>query len=153
MEPGALPPVLKRDLEIAWQAANVRGALAPPDVARAFRFCRPDGSVTDFAVADSDARSWASAVDRAIGLHTNYGLSLCLRLLALVDLLARARSAARLLSVDRQKVEVHPSVLRAAACAPLDDTGRFDEARFMTRVSEFLSSPGGIYALPAGVRA
>ena len=62
---------------------------------RGFRFRRPDGSYTDLALADRDARCWAGAVDRTAGLTSSYGLSLCLRLLALVDLLARARGPSR----------------------------------------------------------
>ncbi len=153
MEPGALPPVLKRDLESAWDQAGAAARAAGRDVARAFRFRRKDGSTTDLALVDADARSWASAVDRMAGLHTSYGLSLCLRLLALVDLLARARVAARLLETDRDKLRLDPSLLRAAASAPLDDDGRFDEARFMTRLSEHLPALGGKRMLPGGAIA
>ncbi len=153
MEPAALPPVLKRDLETAWDAAGAAARAARRDVARAFRFRRPDGSVMDFALVDADARSWASTVDRMTGLHTSYGLSLCLRLLALVDLLARARTAARLLDTDRHRAHPHPSLLRAAASTPLDDNGRFDEARFMIRLSEHLPGFGGELMSPRGALA
>ncbi len=153
MEPGALPPVLKRDLEKVWEAAGAAARAARRDVARAFRFRRPDGSVLDFALIDADARCWAAAVDRTIGLHTSYGLSLCLRLLALVDLLAHARTAARLLEVDRRSVQPHPSLLRTAASTPLDHDGRFNETRFMARLAAHLPGFGGELTLPRGALA
>ena len=68
---------------------------------RLFRFCRADGTSTDLALADPDACCWAGAVDGTVGIGTSYGLSLCLRLLALVDLLASARWAGTLFAVRR----------------------------------------------------
>ena len=56
-----------------------------------------------------DARCWAGAVDRTVGLGTSYGLALCLRLLALVDLLARARWAIPLFRLERDGADLHPS--------------------------------------------
>lgn len=142
MEPDALPPVLKRDLETAWDAVQNLRRWASQDVARGFRFLREDGSAMDLLIVDQDARSWASAVDRLAGLHTSYGLSLCLRLLALIDLLGRWREASRLVDRGGPEIRPHPSLLRTAAAAPLDGNGRFDEIRFMSRLAQHLPQAG-----------
>lgn len=81
-------------------------------------------------LADPDARCWAGAVDTTVGIHTRYGLSLCLRLLALVDLLARAGWASGVLRFAPDGAELHPALLRAAASVPLTAEARFDEAGF-----------------------
>jgi hypothetical protein len=75
-------------------------------------------------------------------MHTSYGLSLCLRLLALVDLLARERWAAALLTVTRGGAELDPALLRAAAIAPLNREARFDETKFRALVTTRLEGPG-----------
>src|SRR5579875_2244676 len=83
--PKTLPPVTRRELVLAWDAARTGALIATaPGALRAFRFARTDGSVTDLALADRDARCWAQALDRRVSLSTAYGLSICLRLLALV---------------------------------------------------------------------
>ena len=145
LAPEALPPVRQRDLEAAWDAARANAIAAGVDgfgagasgwsVARLFRFRRADGSHTDLALADQDACCWAGAVDGTVGMHTSYGLSLCLRLLALVDLLARARWAVGLFSLRPDGAEIHPTVLRAAAVSPLTPDARFDESGFRAQVS------------------
>lgn len=125
--PEALPPVRGRDLERAWYAARA-AALAPAwGVARGFRFRRRDGSVTEMALADPDACCWAAAVDGIAGLGSAYGMSLCLRLLALVDLLGRAQWAAPFCRLARDGADLHPALLRAAATVPLTSEARFDE--------------------------
>lgn len=128
--PEDLPAVCKRDLEHAWHAARDAALAASWGVARGFRFRRRDGSFTDLALADRDACCWAAAVDGLAGLSSAYGLSLCLRLLALVDLLSRASWAAPLCRLERDGADLHPSLLRAAAATPLSAEGRFDEAGF-----------------------
>ena len=85
----------RRDLERAWYAARDAALAQHWGVNRFFRFERHDGSYGDLALADRDACCWADAVDGTIGLRNSYGLAVCLRLLALVDLLARARWATR----------------------------------------------------------
>jgi hypothetical protein len=137
LPPEALPPVLGRDLEAAWDAAHRAARSARWGVARGFRFRRHDGSYIDLALSDRDAACWASAVDGMIGMHTSYGLSLCLRLLALVDLLSRAHWAAALFQAGRVRRELHPSLLRTAASAPLTAEARFDEAGFCARLGQF----------------
>lgn len=136
--PEALPPVCGRDLERAWYAAREAAISESWGAVRGFRFCRPDGSHTDLALADRDARCWAGAVDGTVGIGNSYGLSLCLRLLALVDLLARVDWARSLLRLERDGAEFHPSLLRTAASTPLTHDARFDETRFRTNLPPFL---------------
>jgi len=89
------------------------------------------------ALADRDACCWADAVDRLLGLRSSYGVSVCLRLLALVDLLARVRWADALCALRHDGADLHPSLLRAAASAPLTAEARFDEISFRTRLARF----------------
>jgi hypothetical protein len=138
--PADLPPVLGRDLLRAWELAREAARLAIWSVGRIFRFQAADGTTTDLALADEDARCWAGAVDRALGIQTGYGLSVCLRLLALVDLLARAGWAAGLVDLNRGGAELHPALLRAAAQAPLTADARFDEQLLLATCADL---PGG----------
>lgn len=134
LPPEALPPVRLRDLAGAWDAARAAASAATWGAARLFRFRRADGSCTDLALADPDACCWAGAIDGTVGMNTSYGLSLCLRLLALVDLLARAGWATSLFAVKPDGAEIDPTVLRTAATAPLTRDARFDECGFRDRV-------------------
>jgi len=133
--PEALPSVRGRDLERAWYAAREAAIAGAWSAVRGFRFRRPDGSHTDLALADPHARCWAGAVDGTVGLSNGYGLALCLRLLALVDLLARARWALPLFRLERDGADLHPSLLLAAATAPLTAEARFDEGSFRANLS------------------
>ncbi len=137
--PEALPPVQKRDLEHAWYAAREAALAQNWGVVRGFRFQRPDGSHTDLALADRDARCWVGAVDRTVGIANGYGLSLCLRLLALVDLLAHARWTHTLLRLERDGAELHPALLRTAASVALTAEAGFDEASFRLRLAQFVA--------------
>jgi hypothetical protein len=139
LPPEALPSVRKRDLERAWYAAREAALAERQGAVRGFRFNRPDGSHTDLALADRDARCWVGAVDRTIGIANAPGLSLCLRLLALIDLLARAPWARSLFHLARDGAEFHPALLRTAASQPLTQEARFDEAGFQARLSHFVS--------------
>ncbi len=132
MPPEGLPAVRGRDLAAAWDAAREAAHSTGADwgSCRRFVFDRDDGTVTELALTDRDARCWAAGVERVAALQTSYGVSLCLRLLALVDLLARAPWAARLLAFEAGLARLHPAVLRLAASAPLSAEARFDEARF-----------------------
>jgi hypothetical protein len=138
LPPEALPTVCKRDLERAWYAARDAALAERQGAVRGFRFNRPDGSHTDLALADRDARCWVGAVDLTVGIATANGLSLCLRLLALIDLLARAPWARSLLHLARDGAEFHPALLKAAASQPLTRDARFDETGFRTRLSRFV---------------
>jgi hypothetical protein len=139
LPPEALPSVCKRDLERAWYAAREAALAERQGAVRGFRFNRPDGSHTDLALADRDARCWVGAVDRTVGIANAPGLSLCLRLLALIDLLARAPWARSLFHLARDGAEFHPALLRAAASQPLTRDARFDEAGFQARLSRCVS--------------
>jgi hypothetical protein len=127
--PSDLPAVRGRDLEAAWEQARQAAREAAWSVARAFRFRAADGGWTDLALHDADARCWAGAVDRAVGMQTAYGLSVCLRLLALIQLLARSPWSAGLIDLSHE-AELHPALLRLAAEARLTDDATFDEHGF-----------------------
>ena len=75
-------------------------------------------------------------MDGTVGMGSSYGLSLCLRLLALVDLLATARWASHLFSLRRDGAEIEPSLLHAAATLPLTRDARFDEIGFRANVAQ-----------------
>ena len=70
-------------------------------------------------------------------MHTSYGLSLCFRPLALVELLSRAHWAAALFQAGRMRQKLHPSLLHTAANTPLTAEARFDEAGFRARLAQF----------------
>jgi len=137
LPPEELPAVCKRDLELAWFAARDAAIAQHWGAVRGFRFNRPDGTHTDLALADRDARCWVDAVDHTVGIGNSKGLSLCLRLLALVDLLARATWARPMFRLERDGAELHPALLRTAATLPLTPDARFDETGFRIRLSTF----------------
>ncbi len=119
--PAALPAVTARDIEQAWEATQPAAA-APP---RAFRFAgRPP---LELRLADTDASAWVAAVERSIGLHSLHGVSVCLRLLALVALMARAAWLRAWFTLAPEGAVIRPELLRAAAAVPLNEAGGFDE--------------------------
>jgi len=134
--PENLPPVRKRDVETAWEAARSAARARLWGQARGFRFRRPDGAYSDLLLVEPNAACWANAVDRTMGLGNTYGLSLCLRLLALVDLLAHARWADKLYSLERGTAVLDPALLRLAATARLTAEASFDAAEFYARLAE-----------------
>lgn len=134
LPPEGMPPVPVRALEAALDAARAATFDDSDRRHRSFRFLGADGAVADFDIADRDARIWAAAVDRRTGLETLDGLSLCLRLLALVDLLATAPWASRYLSTGHG-LRIGRHLLRAAARADLTEEARFDEASFCRNLS------------------
>jgi hypothetical protein len=139
LPPEALPPVTSRDLERAWYAAR-RAALAEQwGAVRVFRFRRADGGHSDLVLADRDASCWAGALDAMYGMSTRRGLSLCLRLLALVDLLAHAPWAVPLLRLARDGAEPDPVLLQVAATEPLTHEARFDQTGFRDRLARYTS--------------
>jgi hypothetical protein len=128
LPPQAMPPVTIRDLEQAWDAARA-AALSPSGAAhRQFSFRGADGRIATFDLDDRDARHWVSAVDRVSGLTTLAGISLCLRLLALIDLMTRSPWALGLMTPKRDGARLDRDLLRAAAHADLPEEARFDEA-------------------------
>jgi hypothetical protein len=128
LPPEAMPPVTIRALEQAWDAARAASLSQARAAHRRFRFLGPDGKVADFDLDDRDARCWAGAVDRVAGLATLGGISLCLRLLALVDLMATSPWAFGFMTPKRDGARLDRALLRAAARADLTGEARFDEA-------------------------
>ena len=120
-----LTPVLARDVAAAWDAARGAAVDAAWGCLRLFRFRAADGTTTDLALADPDASCWAAAVDSRIGLDHVYGIAVCVRLLALVDLMASADWAGRYFTVKRDGAEIDPALLRAATLR-LTVQGRLD---------------------------
>ena len=135
MPPEALPAVRPRDIEAAW--CRARGAALGEQWGdpRIFHFLRADGSRIDLALTDPDAACWASAADRVAGLTTVYGLSLCLRLLALVALLARAAWARAYFKLDRDGARLDAGLLATAAGVPLTPEAGFDPDSFHARLT------------------
>ena len=124
--PSELPPVFGRDLDRAWDAARRAAQQARPGAVRLFRFA---GQAV-LALSDSDARCWAAAVDRTIGLGSAYGVSLLLRLLCLVDLLARAPWLAGSFTLRQSGgAELSPALLRAVSACRITGDARLDEIR------------------------
>lgn len=139
--PEQLPLVRGRDLERAWYAARNAAIAADWGMARGFRFRREDGSTLDLALADRDAACWAQAVDGTVGLASSYGLSVCLRLLALVDLLAHSAWAASFCRLAPDGAEFDGTLLRAAATEPLNGELRFDEEPFRRQLQQPALTP------------
>ncbi len=123
-----LPPVPSRELAAAWDLARDAAQASAWDVERAFRFPRPDGGWTGLHLNDPHARCWAGAIDRAVGLCTLTGVSVCLRLLALIDLLAAESWAAALVRLDGGRARLDPVLLKLAAELPLTEEAGFDAA-------------------------
>lgn len=124
--PESLPAVRPDALLGAWDAARAAAAAGRWGPPRTLVFLRPDAEPSVLAIADRDARCWAEAVDRSADLATLPGLALCLRLLALVEVMGRAAWLAGLFDVTPRGVDLHPALLRAAATMPLDTAARFD---------------------------
>jgi len=139
--PEALPAVPPRALGAAWRAAHDRaraGAWGPP---RTLIFARGDAPPSTLALADRDACAWAEAVDRDADLATLGGLALCLRLLALVEVMARAAWLRPLYALGPEGAELHPALLGAAATLPLDGAARFDAEALRGLLSGRLAAP------------
>lgn len=141
LPPEALPAVSPTALLAAWDAARDHAHAGKWGPARKLLFRRPDGSAAVLSIADRDARCWAEAVDRRADLATLPGLALCLRLLALVEVMGRSAWMAGLFAVTANGVELHPSLLRAAAALPLDQGARFDAEELRGLLSRALPTP------------
>jgi len=126
--PERLPAVPPGELLAAWALARRAAALHRWGPRREMLFARPDGGATRIAITDADAGCWAEAIDAAVGLKTLPGLALCLRLLALVEVMTRAPWLSGLFDVTPDGIDLHPALLRAAATMPLDGAARFDES-------------------------
>ncbi|MBL6457870.1 hypothetical protein JMJ55_21260 [Belnapia sp. T6] len=143
--PQSLPPVAPRQLLAAWELAREAADRQQWGKPRLLLFPPAEGSPSELAIADRDAGAWAEAIDAAIGLDTMAGLSLCLRLLALVELLGRARWLTALFAVTPSGIDLHPALLGAAAAMPLDAGARFDESGLRRLLSRRLprAEPAG----------
>lgn len=138
LAPEALPAVTPAALEGAWEAARAHARSGQWGPVRRLLFRREDGGATVLAIADRDARSWAEAVDRSTDLTTLAGLALCLRLLALVEVMGRSAWMAGLFTVTAEGMEMHPALLRTAAAMSLDAGARFDAETFRGLLSRSL---------------
>lgn len=142
--PERLPAVAPGDLLRAWNVARNGAVQQQWGAPRFLRFARrDDGGPTEIAIADPDAGAWTEAIDRVFGLDTLLGLSLCLRLLALVEVLGRAARLEPFFDVSASGVDLHPSLLAAAAALPLDGEARFDETALVERVRPKALPPRG----------
>lgn len=130
----ALPAVPPAALEIAWEVARAAAEAGLWGPTRLLAF--PGG--VEIALTDADAASWAEAMARHSGLDSLPGLALCLRLLALVELLGRAAWTRGMFTIGADGAEFHPALLAAAARAPLDATGRFEDAPMRAMLSRTL---------------
>jgi hypothetical protein len=140
--PERLPAVAPDRLLAAWAMARRAAALERWGPPRLMLFHRDDAPPTEIAIADADAGCWAEAVDSEVGLDTLPGLALCLRLLALIEVLTRAPWLAGMFDVTPDGIDLHPALLRAAASMPLDAGARFDEGGLRRLLSRPLPSGG-----------
>lgn len=148
MPPEAMPAVKLRDLAAAWDAAREAALAERWGAGRLLRFRTRDGGFMDLALTDADAGCWAGAVDAMAGMQTLAGMSLCLRLLALVDLLSTAGWARGLLRLQRDGAELDPALLQAAASLPLGPDARFDAAHIRAALANRLPAPAAAGTLP-----
>lgn len=146
--PEQLPAVQAADLARAWRAAGAAAAAAAWGRPRALVFRRGDGGLQRLSLADDEARCWAGAVERTLGLDTVYGLAVCVRLLALVDLLARAAWLRHLFDLEGGAAEFHPALLGAAASCVLDTEARLDEGAMRARLARIAARPAPRAAPP-----
>ncbi|MCW8086307.1 hypothetical protein [Sabulicella glaciei] len=130
----ALPPVSPQALEAAWEVARAAADAGLWGPARLLVFADAD----PIALTDPDAACWAEAMAQHVGLDTLGGLALCLRLLALVEVMGRASWLRGFFAIGPEGAEFHPALLAAAARAPLDATGRFADAALRGMLSRSL---------------
>ncbi len=131
-----LPPVRSGDLADAWATAGQAAAASAWGIPRFFRFRPTDDEPVDLALIDDDASCWAEAIDRAWNLQTTYGLSLCLRLLGLIDLLATTPWLRPFCPVSRAGASLDAALVRAVATLPLTARGGVDETLLRVRLTQ-----------------
>jgi hypothetical protein len=124
--PERLPKVAVRDLERAWHDAHRHAHHAAKQQKsaprRAFRFAT-GAAIT---LTDDDARLWASAIDQSSDLSTAHGISVCLRLLGLIALIAAAEWCSPHVQFRGDGCPVDARLLKAAALATLNPDGALD---------------------------
>lgn len=125
-----LPAVRSIDLNFAWETASAatedrfqRDENDPEGII----FDTQGGDLIEFKFDDYDALCWATAIHRSFELTTLRGLSLCFRMLALYQLMAKYNWARTLFSFDRRKsLWIDKALLSAAAITPLLEDGTFN---------------------------
>jgi hypothetical protein len=138
LPPERLPGVAGRDLLAAWEAAREAASAEAWGEPRAVAFRRADGAMTELVIADADARCWAAAVDATVGLASLYGMAVCFRLLALIELMATAPWARGLFAISADGTDIHPALIGAAARFPLAADARFDHAALRASLASSL---------------
>lgn len=150
LAPDHLPPVRPRDLADAWDFARAAALDEEWGPARLFRFTPPvpNAPTLDLALIDADACCWTQAVARSRGLDDVGGISVCLRLLGLIHLLAEADWVRALFAVGRDGARLSPALLQAAASLPLTAAARLDEAAVRSACDAALSLRGRTGYIP-----
>lgn len=135
--PDALPPVRPGDLIRAWDAATIAaeiGLVIDPHAAGGITFRGPGGDVT-LLFEDVDAQVWIAGLERTTGLASPHGISVCFRLLGLIELMATSAWMRALFSIGGPDgPEIHPALFRVAATMPLGRDARFDASEFERRI-------------------
>lgn len=136
LPPDNLPAVRPGDLMKAWEAATVAAELGleiGPGAANGVTFRGPGGEVT-LLFEDVDVQVWIAGLEHSVGLETPFGISLCFRLLGLIELMATQGWTRPLFEVGGPEgPEIHPALFRVAATMPLGRDARFDSREFERR--------------------
>src|SRR4051812_19652671 len=145
MAPEELPAVTPSDLVEAWKVATLGAevgmVLQHGDIEGVeFRWA---GGESRFMFADLDGSCWAAALDRRYGLENPRGIAILFRLLALIDLMARAEWLRPLFSIGAEDgVRVDPDLLRLAADQPLTPSARYDAAEIRRKLGSKVAQNG-----------
>jgi len=143
--PEALPAVEPSQLTRAWQAATLAaetGLLLQPGDIEGVIF-RWDAGEARFMFADLDASCWAAALDRLYGLNSAAGIAVLFRLLALIDLIARAPWIRPLVRLGhRDGILLDPDVVHLAVTQPLTPSARFDADAFRDKLGDRVDPSG-----------
>ena len=105
-----------------------------------YRVAMPPEALPPVRPRDPDAACWAEAADHVAPLASAYGLSRCLRLLAVVALMAEASGSAAnwtvpFFTLGRDGADIAPTLLAAAAQASLAREALFDPETLRARLA------------------
>jgi hypothetical protein len=117
-----------------------------------FRFRQAAAPPLDLVLTDTDAANWADAIDAISSLSTAHGISICLRLMALYELMATRPWAREWFTLSRGGLEFHPALLQAAALSPLTPTGGFAETSLQALLPAANYPADSRQTTPAGSR-
>lgn len=152
MAPEDLPAVGPSDIMEGWKAATLGaevGMVLQPGDIEGIEFRWPGGD-SRFLFADLDASCWAAALDRRYGLESLRGIAILFRLLALIELMARADWLRPLFRIGGEDgVRVDPDVLGLASTLPLTASARFDAGTFRRELGDRVAPQGLITASAA----